>query len=235
MDFPSFTDVAPLTTLEIEALRALHVTLQDLRHEYESALAVTSRSYRLEENAQVYTQGRALTHHPDALHQLGRLADRYERGVGLLAWRYASAAAVLGTSILDRVVRDRPALTAAEVTALCEEPSLGQLRDALSLPCTDLLIAREPWFRDKRDEDRQKLLRSVEDIAECAAEIGDGVPQEAAALWAGRLTDFDRPGTDPLYEGALEQLLGFADQFPNELSWYLKQSRAGAVPHPART
>ncbi|WP_055534324.1 hypothetical protein [Streptomyces graminilatus] len=235
MEFPEFTDAASLTTLEIEALRALQVTLQDLRNEYESALAVTSRSYRLKGNAEVYTQGRALTHHPDALFRLSRLADRYERGVGLLVWHYASAAAVLGTSILDRVVGGRPKLTAAGVTALCEEPSLGQLRDALSIPCTDLLIARESWFREQRDEDRQGLLRAVEGIVECAAEIGEGVPSDTAALWAGRLTEFDRVGTDPLYEGVLERLLGFAEQFPSEISWYLKQSRAGAVPHQVRT
>ncbi|MGW5450197.1 hypothetical protein [Streptomyces asiaticus] len=235
MEFPAFTEAAPLTALEIEALRAVHVTLQDLRHEYESALAVTHRSYRLEENAEVYTHGRALTHHPDALHELSRLADHYERGVGLLTWRHASAAAVLGTSILDRVTGGRPALTAAVVTALCEEPTLGQLRDALSIPCTDLLIAREPAFRDRHEEERQALLHAVEGIIECAAELGHGVPGTAAALWAGRLTAFDRLGTDPLYEGVLGRLLPFAEQFPNEISWYLKQSRAGTLPRQIRT
>ncbi|WP_143659237.1 hypothetical protein [Streptomyces sp. SA15] len=183
----------------------------------------------------MYTQGRALTHHPDALHRLGRLADRYERGVGWLGWRYASTAAVLGTSILDRVVGGRPALTAAAVTELCEEPARGQLRDALSIPCTDLLIAREPAFRDRHEEDRRELLRALEGVIECAAELGDGVPTEAAALGAGRLTEFDRLGTDPLYEGVLERLLRYSDQFPNEISWYLKQSRAGALPDQIRT
>lgn len=235
MSFPLFTEAAPLTSLEVEALRSLHVTLQDLRHAYESALTLTGRSFRLEENARVYTQGRALTHHPDALHRLSLLASGYERGVGLLAWRYASAALVLGTSILDRVVNGRPALTAAAVTALCEEPSLGELRKALSIPCTGLLIAREPSIRDRHDMDRQVLLRSVEGVVENAGELGDGVPEDAASLWAGRLTEFDRPDTDPLYEDGLEQLARFADQLPNEISWYLKQSKAGALSHPVRT
>ncbi|MFE2182580.1 hypothetical protein [Streptomyces sp. NPDC059455] len=155
--------------------------------------------------------------------------------VGLLTWRYASAAAVLGTSVLDRVVGGRPALTAAVVTALCEEPTLGQLRDALSIPCTDLLIAREPAFRDRHDEERHELLRGVQGVTEFAAGLGDGVPEDAAGLWAGRLTEFDRLGTDPLYEGVLGRLLPFAEQFPNEISWYLKQSRAGALPHQIRT
>jgi hypothetical protein len=74
----------------------------------------------------------------------------------------------------------------------------------------------------------------VEGVIEYAAELGDGVPTDAAALWAGQLTDFDRLGTDPLYEGVLERLLPFADHFPNEISWYLRQSRAGALPHQIR-
>ncbi|RNG37374.1 hypothetical protein [Streptomyces botrytidirepellens] len=234
MDFPAFTDSAPLTALEIEALRALHVTLQDLRHEYESALAVTHRYQRLKENAEVYAQGRGLTHHPDALHQLGRLAYRYERGVGLLVWRYASAAAVLGIRVLDRIVGDRPALTAVAVTRLCEEPSLGQLRDALSIPCSDLLIAREPEVQDRHEERRHALLRAVEDIIEFAAELEKG-PRDTAALWSGWLTTFDRPDVDPLYEGVLDGLLSLAGQLPYEISWYLTQSRAGALPHQTRT
>lgn len=235
MDFPAFTEAAPLTALEIEALRALHVTLQDLRHEYESALALTHRCYRLEENAAVYTHGKALSHHPDALHQLGLLSDRYERGVGLLIWRSASAATVLGTSILDRVVGGRPALTADAVTTLCKEPTLGQLRDALSIPCSDLLIARESEFRDRYEGDRRELLRALEGVIECATELGDDVPSDAAALWAGRLTEFDRLGMDPLYEGVLARLVRYADQFPNEISWYLKQSRRDALSHQLRT
>ncbi|OIK08233.1 hypothetical protein [Streptomyces monashensis] len=232
MDFPAFTEAAPLTALEIEALRSLYTTLQDLRHEYESARALSHRFYRLEETAQVYTHGRALTHHPDALHRLGILSDRYERGVGMLAWRHASAATVLGISILDRLVGGRPAMTAAAITALCEEPTLGRLREALSIPCTDLLVAREPDFRDRYEDARRGLLRSVEGVVENAAQIGDGVPEDAAELWAGRLSQFDRLDTDPLYDGILGPLLPFADHFPNEVDWYLRQSRKGALPQP---
>ncbi|MFI1606961.1 hypothetical protein ACH4YN_33250 [Streptomyces griseofuscus] len=234
MEFPDFAEAAPLTTLEIEALRSLHVTLQDLRHEYDSALALTQRCYRLQENAEVYTHGRALTHHPDALHRLYGLADSYESGVGLLAWRYASAATVLSITILDRLVGDRPALTAATITTLCEEPTLGQLRDALLIPCTNLLIARDRNWQDQHEEERRDLLLSVEGVVENAAHIGDGVPKEATALWAGRLTEFDRTYTDPLYSGLLGPLLTFTEQSPMEISWYLKQSRAGALPHEIR-
>lgn len=233
MDFPAFTDPGPLTEPEIEALRSLHVTLQDMRHEYQSALALTERCYRLGENAEVYTHGRALSHHPEALHLLGGLADHFERGVGLLTWRYAAAAVVLGTGILERVVGGRPALTAEAVGVLCEEPTLGELRDALSIPSTTLLIARrESVFVDRHEKERLGLLRALEGVIECAAEIDDGLP---ADLWAGRLTAFDRPGRDPLYEGVLDGLLSCADQLPHEIGRYVKQSRAGALPAQVRT
>ncbi|MFI6055448.1 hypothetical protein ACIBCO_35850 [Streptomyces violascens] len=222
MEFPEFTDTAVLTVLEIEALRALHITLQDLRHEFASALALTQRSYRMEGNAELYTQGQALTFHPEALHQAGRLADRYERGVGLLAWRYASAAAVLGTAVLDRVVHDRPAPTAAQVTALCEEPSLGELRESLAV--TGLLVTREPSYREWHDEERNRLLAGVEGTIENATELGDGVPTDTKSVAGGRLTDFDREGADPLYEGILDRLLRYAGQLPMEISWFLNQS-----------
>ncbi|MFE9558362.1 hypothetical protein ACFYMW_31595 [Streptomyces sp. NPDC006692] len=90
MKFPLVTEPTPLTALEIKAMRALHLAQQDLHHEYESALAMTSRTYRMEDNAQICNQSRALTHHPDAQHQLSHLTGHYERGVGLLAWCYAA-------------------------------------------------------------------------------------------------------------------------------------------------
>ncbi|MGW5250947.1 hypothetical protein ACWEQN_46005 [Streptomyces sp. NPDC004129] len=128
---------------------------------------------------------------------------------------------MLGTSILDRLVGGRPALTAAAVTALGEDPALGQLRDALSIPCTDPLIAREHDWRDRHEEDAT-CSSQWRVWSKKAAQIGDGVPEEAAALWAGRLADFARVYTDPLYHSVLGPLLTFADQFPMEISWYLK-------------
>jgi CRP-like cAMP-binding protein len=46
VEFPEFTEAGPLTAFEAEALRTLFVTRQDLRHEYESALAGTDRTDR---------------------------------------------------------------------------------------------------------------------------------------------------------------------------------------------
>ncbi|MEU3315826.1 hypothetical protein ABZ743_24560 [Streptomyces sp. NPDC006662] len=235
MDFPEFADPAPLTAFEVEALRALHITLQDLRHEHESALALSHRYFRAEGIARLYTQGRALTHHPDALNQLGHLAGDYERGVGLLTWRYASAAAVFGTTLLERLVAGRAALTAATVTTLCEEPTLGHLRDSLSIPSTALLVAQEGEDQKSHDAERLELLRAVEGAVECAAELGDGVPQDAAALWDGRLTDWDRPDRDPLYEWGLGKIVRYAHQMPHEIGRYLKYARSRALPPQPRT
>jgi hypothetical protein len=224
VDFPVFIASAPLTEVEIEALRAMHIALKDLRHEYESALAVTSRSYLMYESAEVYTHGLVMTHHTDALRSVGRLASTYEQGVGLLCWRYASAAAVLGISVLERVVNDTPAPSADTVAALCGEPTLEQLRTALLIPAADLLITRDPDSLARHADDCQTLIRGLEGVVEYAAESGDDVAIDATALWAERLTDLDAEGKDPLYDGLLEGLLGLAGQLPNEISWYLRNS-----------
>ncbi|MEV0117652.1 hypothetical protein AB0H77_31165 [Streptomyces sp. NPDC050844] len=234
-EFPTFTEVAPLTAYEVEALRSLFVTVHDLRHEYESATAVASRMYRMSDNAEIYTQGRSMTHHPEALFQISGHASRFEISVGQVAWRYASASAVLGTTLLDRLVNDRPALTAAVVAALCDEPTLGDLHRALSTPTASLLIARDPDMQRWHDKDRSELLTRFESVFYNAARMDGGPPVDDATVAAGRLSEFERSDHDPLFEGLLEPLIRYSEQFPNEISWYLKQSRAGALSHQLRT
>ncbi|WP_157852785.1 hypothetical protein RFN58_29515 [Streptomyces iakyrus] len=46
----------------------------------------------------------------------------------------------------------KPPLTAAAVEALCQEPTLGQLREALSVPAADFLPVHERRFGDDREE-----------------------------------------------------------------------------------
>ncbi|MFF1733747.1 helix-turn-helix domain-containing protein [Streptomyces sp. NPDC058247] len=232
--FPTFTDA--LAEHEAEALRTLYVTCQGLQHEYESALAVSGRASRVQDTVDVYGRGQALPHHSDALNEMHRLAERYERGLGLLAWRYASAAAVLGVRILERVAQGRPALSASEVAALCEEPTLNELRQALSLPGAALLPARDAAYQEWHDRSREELLQSVAATIGYATEIGPGVPTEPDEAAAGRLTDYegsrhhgqvrgrpdDRPGHQPLYEGVLERLLARTALYPDEIDWSLK-------------
>lgn len=226
MQFPEFTALAPLSKLELEALRSLYVAGSELRHEYESALAVTGRLYRAGDIAETYTGGQAFTHHPEALLKLGHLAGEYERGVGLLAWGYVSAATVLGTTLLDRLVRGHRPLTAADVTRLCEEPTLGQLRAALSIPLTDLFVAREPEARRRRDADRTQLLDRLGGVFYNAARLDDDKEPDEVAVAACRLSEVSPPDMDPLYEGLLEPLFPYAEQFPFEISWYLRQHRS---------
>ncbi|TPQ23293.1 hypothetical protein [Streptomyces sporangiiformans] len=58
---------------------------------------------------------------------------------------------------MDRLVAGRPALTATAVGELCEEPTLGQLREALSIEAGHLLVSRPDSFRQRAGEDRQQL------------------------------------------------------------------------------
>ncbi|MFE6904806.1 hypothetical protein ACFVFJ_50290 [Streptomyces sp. NPDC057717] len=61
---------------------------------------------------------------------------------------------------------------------------------------------------------------------EYAAEIDDSVPTAPDTVAAGRLTDYDRPGHQPLYEGLLEQLLARTGLYAAEIDWYLKTPAA---------
>ncbi|MGW2083466.1 hypothetical protein ACWCOW_42690 [Streptomyces sp. NPDC001939] len=215
-----------MATHEAEALRELYVTCQDQQHEYESALAVTGRAIRLQDAAEVYHQGSTLSVHHDALAEGQQLASAYERARGQLAWRYASASMVLEVRVLERLVQGRDPLTDAEVAALCKEPTLDQLRQALSIPSSVLLTARDEERQEQHDTVRRAMLTAVNTTIEYAAEIDDSLPAAPDTVAAGRLTDYDRPGHQPLYEGLLEQLLARTGLYAAEIDWYLKTPAA---------
>lgn len=226
--FPQFTNFKSLTQLEVEALRSLHAACTHLRQEFDVAAARTMGHYRLGDIAEDYARGRAFTHHREALHSLASAADNYEREVGMLAWRHAGAATVLGTTLLDRLVHGGPSLSLETVNRLCEEPTLGELREALSIPAADLLIARDEEFRDRQEEDRKLLLGRLEGIFRDAAHLGDSdgpLPDDVVAGW--RLTEVSPVGMDPLYEGTLELLFSHAEGLPLDISNHLE--------HPVRS
>ena len=54
-----------------------------------------------------------------------------QRRIGEIAWRYASAAVVLGAAVMDRLLDGRPALSPVLVEHLAgQESHLGDLRDS---------------------------------------------------------------------------------------------------------
>ncbi|MGW7825256.1 hypothetical protein ACWGLF_46530 [Streptomyces puniciscabiei] len=201
-----------------------------LRQEYDLAAARTMGHYCLKDIAQDNARGRAFTHHQRALHSLAGAAEDYERRVGMLAWRHAAAEVVLGTTLLDRLVRGGEPLSLKKINLLCEEPTLGKLREALSIPAADLLIAGHKSMVDRAEKRRTLLLdrvkmifQEVASLQECRDDPSDG------AVSARRLTEASPAGGDPLYKGALEVLMPYAEALPFDIRYHLRHSTGAGV------
>ncbi|MEV5203221.1 hypothetical protein [Streptomyces sp. NPDC053720] len=212
----------------MQALQSLHHACNASQAEWRSALALVDRLSAQMETAESHGEGRPFPHHVEAVNDARSGAYRYERELGLTAWRYASAHAVLGITLFDRVVAGVPALSASKVDELCEEPTLEQLRRALSIPVERLLSARkDPSYRKRAHEDRQALIAGLDYAHRDIRVVDPACPMTEEEAWSCRLTDHSPLGTDPMYEGILEPLLNICEETPLEISWCLKNADAG--------
>lgn len=226
MRFPPFDDRGTLTTIELEALRSLHAAYMTARYEWQSAVVIWDRLYTALDLTHLRAPERPpFQHYEEALHKIGNGAHDYERHAALLTWRYAAAAAVLGITVLERVALAKPPLTASVVEELCQEPTLGRLREALSVPAADFLPDRERSFRDERTELAERWA-DLHDGVDTAIEIVVGITEDEGAAHprtkeeaAGcLLTEHSPSWTDPVYQGILEPLLVVAEEVPFGIS-----------------
>ncbi|MCX4681879.1 hypothetical protein OG413_42515 [Streptomyces sp. NBC_01433] len=211
----------------MQALRSLYHACNAGQAAWRSALALVDGLSTQMETVEEYDRGRRFQHHVEAVNAARSGAYRYERELGLTAWRYASAHAVLGITVFDRLVTGTPALTASKVDELCEEPTLEQLRRALSIPVERLLSARkDPSHRKRTDEERQALITML-DCAHRDIRVVDAArPMTEREAWSCRLTDHSPLGTDPMYEGILEPLFNICEETPLEIDWRLRNAGA---------
>ncbi|MCT9093774.1 hypothetical protein N4G70_33645 [Streptomyces sp. ASQP_92] len=160
----------------------------------------------------------------DAVDEVANGAAAYEWQVPWTARRYGAAALVLGVAVLQRVAEANPPLMATAGDELCQEPTLGRLLEALSVPVADLLPERahrsgipngredtaRPWakVRDGVDDGMDLVLEFSAD--EDAAHLR--TKDEAAGCL---LTQHGPPHTDPVYEGVLEPPLRLAEEVPS--------------------
>lgn len=177
----------------------------------------------------------------EAVHEITSGASDYERHTALTAWRYAASTAVLGITVLERVAKAEPPLTASAVKELCQEPALGRLREALSVPAAGVLPARERSFLDERD-DMAKRWAELRDGVDTAIEIVLEIVEDKRAAYfktkeeaAGCLmTEHSPPDTDPVYMGVLEPLLVVAEEVPYGISRVIKAADGPACIRPVR-
>ncbi|GAB7188968.1 hypothetical protein ATKI12_8799 [Kitasatospora sp. Ki12] len=219
MEFPKRQDLAELGAAEYEALASLWEAVSMLHVELSTALAAEDRARRLEDNAERRTEGARFAFEVEAFGGLGRVAFRCVDELETLVWRYASAAAVLGISVLERLAVGGPPLPAEVVERLCAEPTLAEFERAVAVP-VDGLLNRQGTHLERHREERRKMLHLVETAYECLGDSDDPMDRSTAA---GARILVDHPEhTDRPWVGLLDSLVGLVLQKPNEISRVLK-------------
>ncbi|MEU6445018.1 hypothetical protein [Streptomyces sp. NPDC047046] len=230
MRIPPFDNRGTLTTIELEALRSLHGAFMTARYEWHAAVALWDRLNAARDLADLPSAQRPpFGYYGEAVHEIASGASDYERHTALIAWRYAASAAVLGITMLERVAHAKPPLTASVVQELCQEPTLGRLRQALSVPAADFLPAHELRFGDDREEMAQRWTQlrdgvetAIEIVVEIAAEGGAAQPRTREEGAGCLMTEHSPSWTDPVYLGILEPLFTVAEEVPYEISRLIK-------------
>ncbi|MFJ9609691.1 hypothetical protein ACIRS1_25455 [Kitasatospora sp. NPDC101176] len=223
MRFPSREQLAVLSEAEFEALASLHFAMTEVRHEWGTSRAALDRLFALSDHAEHLDDGARFTFRSQALDGVRRAAYRYTDAVERAMWPCVSAYTVLGIAVLERVVDGKARLTDQVVAELAEEPTLGQLHAALSVPVVALLAARDAQSIKSAQQRREQLLARVEGIYESLADPMLPSPlnrEQAAVSW---LTEAQPEGTDALWEGLLEPLVLLAGQTPSDVAFHLRQ------------
>ncbi|MEX3102144.1 MULTISPECIES: hypothetical protein [unclassified Streptomyces] len=204
MRFPPFDDRGTLTTTELEALRSLHGAFLTAQYEWQSAVVLWDRLESAHSLADLRAADRSpFRHHGEALHAINRGASDYERHTALITWRYAASAAVLGITVLERMARAKPPLTATTVEELCKEPTLGRLREETARRWAAL---------------REGVDTAIGTVVEIAEFQGAAYPRTRMEAADCLMTEHSPSYTDPAYLGILEPLLVVAEEVPYGIS-----------------
>lgn len=233
MRFARFDENGPLTTIELGALRSLNAAFLTARYELQSASALWDRLQSGGDVADMHEANTTFPFYGQAVQEIASGAAAYERCVALTAWRYTAAAVVLGVTVLQRVAEAKPPLTAKTVEELCQEPTLGRLREALSVPVADLLPERPhhsviPNEREDTARRWAKVRDGVDDamdlVLEIAADEEEDHPRTKDEAAGCLLTEHCPPHTDPVYHGVLEPLFRLAEEVPFDIDRIIRSS-----------
>ncbi|MCZ4119714.1 hypothetical protein [Streptomyces sp. H39-S7] len=205
------SDSSRLSEAEAEGLRSLHNACADVDEARGQALSTALHLSDSSDAIEEYVDSTGFLHHPRALSELGDATLEYERQVEAIGWRYSSAYAVLGITVLDRLVREQPPLGEDAVHLLCQEPTVGRLRAILSIPSSRLVAPS-----DGETEDDLPIgsyaLKGLEEVRAAILSDGDD-PMDEDQLDAGCLSAVRPLGVSPL--GSLSFILTVA----TSVSW----------------
>ena len=221
--FPRREELGALSDVEYEALGSLHLAVNDLHHEWVASGAVVERMIAMTDHAEHADGDSRFSHRSQALSEVVRAAYRYNRAVETAMWPCVSAYAVLGITLLDRVVNGRGPLDHFTVRALSAEPTLAALQAALSVPVASLRRARSGEFLASGQQDQKGLIITAEGVYISLADPARGMPLDRVQGAACRLTEADDPGIDSLWDNLMEPVTALAEQNTLEISYYLAQ------------
>ncbi|WP_411146735.1 hypothetical protein [Streptomyces sp. x-80] len=172
-----------MTKIELEALRSLNAAFLTARYEWQSASTLWDRLQNGGDVAELHEAQTTFPFYGQAVQEIASGATAYERHVALIAWRYTAAAVVLGVTVLQRVAEAKPPLSATTVGELCQEPTLGRLHEALSVPVADLLPEHEHSIPNEREDTARRWARvrdgvadAIEHVLEIAADDEEAHP-----------------------------------------------------------
>ncbi|MEV0117653.1 hypothetical protein AB0H77_31170 [Streptomyces sp. NPDC050844] len=228
---PDLDDLGPLSEGEWAALRSLHHAYVEMEQELAAARAMAGR---LSARAELASdgQGGPCPYYADAVGDLWGEALHYERKAGELAWRYASAAVVLGVSVWHRLATQQPPLTEQVVASLASrEPTLGELKGALKGLYAEV-IATQPdsGERPVDQEVHEALLSGIDRACINLTHILIGgrwvMTRPAAEPLDKPLTTAYPESADPLWDDLIRSALYLSEQLPYDIASWIDRSQA---------
>ncbi|MFE5587415.1 hypothetical protein [Kitasatospora sp. NPDC056531] len=216
-----------LSAVEYEVIAVFDETVGSLVHELASAEATGERLITTTEAAErrLDATGGGLPLHFEVLSEVAVEAFTFTSRLARLLWQQTAAYAVVGMTVLDRVVAGRPPLSLAELKPLFTEPTLGGLIDLLQVDAEQRYAARNATVRALNQEEHTQLVRSLNSVRVGAGHRGVD-PDRALGV---PLSDLDDDKHDPPWSDILKPIVRFAHQLPYEISAALQEQRPTRV------
>lgn len=221
LEFPGRKVLEQLGAAEAAALRPLFESVVFLQHELGAAHAVEDRVRAVREAAQWRAEEERYAHPYHAAGAVLSAANSYADAVEAALWSHASAYAVLGTRLQERLVEGRGPLSTATVAELSAEPTLSVLEAALRVPVDELLAGRPEDERERARQLQERLLSGVDVAYEALADDMLDKPLNRAAAAEARLAAAAQPGFDPPWIHLLRPLLSYANGLPFAIGRFL--------------
>lgn len=219
--FPDLKVLGPLSEVEWQALRSLGRACVDVCAEWDIACTASAGLVTRLDLVEDYAGQGPFLHHVVAVREVWRQASVHERRMGEIAWRYVSAAVVLGAEVLDRLLAGRAALSAELVDHLAgHEATLDALSAACDGTYARLIAARNDDRFGTEGDSRKQLLALLDRAYSNVAHMqGDGrvLTREEASQW--QLIAASKEDTDPLWEDLLTPMLDYAENLLFQIAY----------------